>query len=96
MKIRQGFISNSSSSSFIIYAKYLSPYQREEMYNYVENNYSSRESYEEDNAHCYWSISKQIDDKDEVYYEFSTGMDNFNMVEYLGKLGATKNIEWTE
>jgi len=90
MKTRQGFVSNSSSSSFIIYKKDLSGEQIEKIYNHLEEgeNAGMQASWRDDSDE--WRIT---DLKGAL--EFYTGMDNFDMVEFLDLIGFdTNKIEW--
>jgi hypothetical protein len=79
MKTRKGFVSNSSSSSFIIYKRFLSPLQIEQIRDHTK--------YAGENA---WFI-----DEDELELTGRTGMDNFSMSAYLDKLGIPDSIiQW--
>ena len=84
MKIRNGFVSNSSSSSFLISKRNLSDEQINGIYNHEE--YSG-----EADA---WSVSEQGN----AYIFVSTFMDNFDMYEYLTEeLNIDKNkIKWED
>jgi len=77
MKIRNGFVSNSSSSSFMIKRYYLSDKQIEDIQNHIE---VAKECYND----------KWIDDSDRWYVDVddkyvvvSTPMDNFDMCYFL-------------
>lgn len=82
MKIRSGFVSNSSSSSFIIFKDGLDEEQIEMIKNHafiaksmVEQGTSLQNMYEYDDA---WSINET-----DLTIEGNTFMDNFSMSEYL-------------
>ena len=81
MKIRQGFVSNSSSSSFIIDGKHVSLYQAELIFNHIEEaRKREREGTYDQHASCSdeWHIWET-----EGNICGSTDMDNFNMRHYL-------------
>lgn len=89
MKIRNGFVSNSSSSSFIIWRENLTVAQEALIENYVKiakelpqdtKGYSSEYGYP--NSCMGWDIEKS-DDK----YFFYTTMDNFNLKYFFDDLG---------
>jgi hypothetical protein len=72
MKIRSGFVSNSSSSSFIISKHFLSPYQIEQIY--AHTRFAGNDA---------WIITET---GTEIRGE--TSMDNFNMAEYLIRINV--------
>lgn len=87
MKIRNGFISNSSSCSFLILKKFLSEDQIEKIKDHIkfsQNNYPQLEWATEENE---WSITEK-----ECSVEFYTCMDNFDMIEFLSLIGINEDI----
>ena len=79
MKIRCGFVSNSSSSSFVIKKHYLSQQQ----INGIKNHATCGIEYADKD---YWDITET---EDEI--QGSTFMDNFNIYSYMYiKLGIKK------
>lgn len=82
MKIRNGFVSNSSSSSFVIYKIDLSAKQIEQIQNHGKSGLEF--AYDE------WSI-----DERELFIKASTDMDNFDFREYLEMIGVnTDKVKW--
>jgi len=75
MKIRKGFVSNSSSSSFIILTDNISAKQLKKIYNH-------RIKTKPDD---WWSIIEKDD-----YIQLSTFMDNFDMYTYLINIGVNE------
>ena len=87
MKTRIGFVSNSSSSSFVIAKSALT----EKQIKLILNNDQSDQCYKVDEYDC-WNITE-----DEYYVKGSTFMDNYDMEEFLAKIGVAKNaIHWSE
>ena len=81
MKKRFGFVSNSSSSSFIINKKDLTVNQYQKILNH-------RDVADEDA----WYIEETEDE-----LTGTTGMDNFSMYEYMEKLGIDMSkIDWDD
>jgi hypothetical protein len=85
MKTRSGFVSNSSSSSFVISKDALAPWQKEAIRTHYEDPGCDPE--------WAWDISETADTI--CGYTF---MDNFNMREYLkGKLLIPdRDIQWRD
>lgn len=86
MKIRTGFVSNSSSCSFTIPLKDLTAEQIENIKNpekkAIEIGYLSKENFD-----LYWGgWTIRVNSEDNTLNGF-TCMDNFGMYEYLEKLG---------
>ena len=93
MKVRRGFVSNSSSSSFVVTVGALSTAQRVMICNHVEFSKLLHE--------CDPSIPACRDDDrwsihcDEHRIEGSTIMDNFSMYEFFDAIGVpTWAVEW--
>ena len=74
MKVRNGFVSNSSSASFVIDRKYVD----QDMINKIFDHEDIAEGQE-------WTI---LYDKDRLIC--STYMDNFDLLEYVIKIGVPK------
>jgi len=95
MKIRNGFVSNSSSSSFIISTFNLSPKQIQDIYNHNEIwqklDQDVKEKYDMwfDDT---WEITKK-----DGFLRGSTSMDNFNMHGFLEMIGVDKlYVQWED
>ena len=87
MKIRKAFVSNSSSSSFVISKTDITAKQVEQILDY-EN--ICEEILGEESCDS-WNIT---DEKHSV--EGYTTMDNGDMKKFLGKIGVRNIIEWDE
>ena len=88
MKIRCGFVSNSSSSSFVINSNDLTPNQMWKITNHREEGEKLGIEYTD----WAWSI-----DVNEDTISGYTSMDNFDMYEFLEKIGVDMNIvKWGE
>jgi len=86
MKIRSGFVSNSSSSSFVIEKKYLSGEQMDKIRNHSK---VGKELGLPNGDTDPWSIEETDD-----FIEGFTWMDNFNMEYFLEKIGIDlKNVK---
>jgi hypothetical protein len=82
MKTRTGFVSNSSSSSFIIDKKHLTTQQIE-----LIKNHSASEGCDDP-----WDVEEKGE-----YVVGSTWMDNFDMEKYLREIGVPMDkVEWGE
>ena len=104
MKIRKGFVSNSSSSSFVIHKYYLSNEQIEKIRNYVkvveeylEENPLSEDDCEKpefDFSYCDWGWGiKEFDD----FILGETSMDNFDFEEFFKFINVDINkVCWDE
>ena len=92
MKIRTGFVSNSSSASFVIKKDNLTNEQVDKILNYYEetSKLSKKEQERFDYIDKFWEI-----EDDECEIKGYTFMDNFNMEEYLDYIGVLEgDIEW--
>lgn len=90
MKIREGFVSNSSSSSFIINLNNISKNQLQQIENHSKSK-SYKTMYGKDKFQC-WDI---LINKKQNTVRGSTSMDNFDMGEYLDTIGVrSDHIEW--
>ncbi|HBY20777.1 MAG TPA: hypothetical protein DEG71_07185 [Clostridiales bacterium] len=89
MKSRLGFVSNSSSSSFIIGKSKITTYQFEQ----IKNHYALAERYGiklYDNTYDAWIITEN-----DNYIKGETSMDNFDMEIFLEEIGVKSgDIEW--
>lgn len=87
MKTRKGFVSNSSSSSFVISKNVLNGIQIGSIINHGCSLYFKRSGCR---PYDIWNISE-----DEFCIYGSTGMDNFDMEKFLRMLGVNMNtVEW--
>lgn len=83
-KYRIGFVTNSSSSSFVISKKFLTGNQIYKIKHHVEDidKYEPRCS-----KHDQWTI-----EENEAYISGFTHMDNFDMWSYLKDIGVPANV----
>lgn len=85
MKVRSGFVSNSSSSSFIVAKAYLSADQLSAIRDHCKSTMFSGSD-----PHDAWIISE-----DDYTIEGSCSMDNFDMHGYLEVLGVNMSkVKW--
>ncbi len=86
MKIRLGFVSNSSASSFTLDKKTLTPVQIDQIKDHINvalaNEWHDLDYVEEDNA---WSIRDTGS-----YLCLATTMTNFNLLGFVHKIGVPK------
>jgi hypothetical protein len=85
MKERNGFVTNSSSASYIISKKKITTEQVQDIYDHAKFAfYKSSDGSNYSNA---WHI-----EEDELYIQVSTSMDNFNMYQYLLDIGISEEV----
>jgi hypothetical protein len=101
VKTRLGFVSNSSSSSFVISKYYLSPWQIDQIKNYDEegqnlnkihenDDWDKRRDYCKSSDYDRWIIT-ETDDEVRGF----TAMDNFDMATFLEDIGVLKvAVRW--
>jgi hypothetical protein len=87
MKIRDGFVSNSSSSSFIISKDKLTENQISAIFNYEEIYNELPDIIKKCNDMIYGAEGWVIEEDDECVRGY-TFMDNFGMYEYLSIIGV--------
>jgi len=87
MKIRNGFVSNSSSSSFIVKKEGLNELQIYAIHNHIEmvNKMIFPEWTAEEHPDGAWNVKEH-----DNIIELSTGMDNFDMEFFLKKIGVPR------
>lgn len=95
MKTRTGFVSNSSSSSFVIPKDKLTYEQIDKIYNHIKESEKHSEYYDFSSLSEYdaWNISES-----EFYVNGYCIMDNFDMYEFLHNyLKIDKDcVKWSE
>jgi hypothetical protein len=82
MKLRTGFVSNSSSSSFIVKKDGLTPSQKYIVENYKEAALKSTNAYADEVDD--WSMTEYFN-----HYEFDTSMDNFSLNGFFESMGIS-------
>lgn len=111
MKVRVGFVSNSSSSSFVIEKKHLSDLQIVFIKNHIETAKMLDKHlafYEDDFEEGYKPESLLYDDyqenndewkieEDDLIIEGSTWMDNFDIKRFIRLIGVDlKQVTWED
>ena len=90
MKIRLGFVSNSSSASFVINKRYLTTSQIFAIKNHYLDDSFVRHEYCDSGDR--WTIHE-----DEYEVRGSTCMNNFDMHEFFEKIGVNEeHVKWEE
>lgn len=88
MKIRVGFVSNSSSSSFVVRKDMITAKQRDQIFDHIKESKRLDFSFLDDP----WSITENS-----KCIRGYTGMDNFDMHIFLEKIGVPeKAILWED
>jgi hypothetical protein len=95
MKIRAGFVSNSSSASFLLVKSYCTEEQLRKIRDFESLTDEEKERYAEHDSKGYWNggfYSREFKswklEEDEYTINGHTSMDNFNMEVYLDWLGV--------
>lgn len=88
MKIRNGFVSNSSSSSFVLPTDCVTVAQLNKIKNHIGFAKKFKMGYV--TTYDEWDIVE-----DEKFIRGSTNMDNFDMAEFMEKIGIDMSkVEW--
>jgi len=94
MKTRQGFVSNSSSSSFVISKEHLTDKQIREIYNHIkiDKKQSLYCGCSTDSLNFPWQI-----EENDYTLSGSVSMDNFDMWKFMKTIGVDpEKAEWNE
>jgi len=87
VKIRQGFVSNSSSSSFVLSLNLISGYQLQKI---LEPDYSSQYLDDQDR----WFV--EVEDLTQTVKGY-TSQDNFSMADYFTQIGVNPSLaSWSD
>lgn len=81
MKTRNGFVSNSSSSSFVVNKRYVSDHQLQLINTHIEEG--KKVGVGDGDYFDSWCVDNRDDS-----IKLSTTMDNFNMREFLLRIGV--------
>ena len=93
MKIRSGFVSNSSSSSFVIYLGDITDKQLNKIKNHIHFAQKMR-TIEYKCEHDAWNI--EVDEEKNIVRGW-TWVDNFDMHEFLAQISvASDTVSWEE
>ena len=87
MKLRTGFVSNSSSASFAVPRVYVSEEQLEHIRDHIKYAAEQWPSDFDNDASDEWTICEGAD-----VIEGFTDMDNFDMLAFLGYLGIHEGL----
>ena len=92
MKIRNGFVSNSSSSSFIIRKCVISEHQMDLIKSHIDSaiKFTTEDHLAVNFGYAEYEDAWNIEEK-EKSIRVSTHMDNFNMHEFLKYIGIPDN-----
>ncbi len=92
MKLRNGFVSNSSSSSFVIYLKDITKEQLEKIINHAEEGERFGIDYAKSDE---WNIEVNGTPETDGVVRGDTFMDNFDMAEFFKMIGIDSDkVDW--